>query len=301
MRTHSFSQAGIIVECGTFEKQMGFLKSQFNVITLSEFCRHIENRMPFRKYACLITFDDGWRDNVTHALPVLKKHGLAAVVFLPVNFIGTAKRFWQEELTAILSRIYRLSREGGEQERRLRDLLAGYHMDWILDVPEDEVRDGISKIIQAKKAEQPEAVNEFLRQLSKSVAGNPEGEDIDGFMDWQDVDRMTAEGITFGSHGMDHRILTKIPLAEAGREIAESKKILEEKMRTPVVAFSYPNGDYSPDIVDFVRNNGYQVAFSTKNGYVDSSSDPFALKRINIHNDATKNIPLFLSTILGIF
>lgn len=297
----SFSHEGIIVERSVFDMQMDFLKRKFNVFSISEFCRHLEHRIPFGKHACLITFDDGWKDNFIHSLPVLKKLGLPAVIFLPVNYIGTVRMFWQEELMAAILRIYRITKDDRLQEKRLRDLLAKHRLDEILDVQEGSIREEISRIIQAKKAEPLETVHALIRYLSDAISGGVRGNSVDAFIDWSDVDIMAADGISFGSHGMNHRILTQIPLAEAQREMADSKRILEEKTSAAVPAISYPNGDCNHEIIDAAKAEGYRIAFTTKNGYADMSGEPLAINRINIHTSAADNIPLFLSRILGIF
>lgn len=94
-----FSHPGIVVETETFEKHLRFLCRYFRVVSLDEFKERMITGQPFQDRICLITFDDGWQDNFNEAFPVLERYGLPAVIFLPVGFIGTRKRFWQESLT----------------------------------------------------------------------------------------------------------------------------------------------------------------------------------------------------------
>jgi peptidoglycan/xylan/chitin deacetylase (PgdA/CDA1 family) len=145
-------------------------------------------------------------------------------------------------------------------------------------------------------------IEKMISELSAAagtMVSNKENHDT--FMNWDQIKQMANAGITFGSHTVNHRILTKISAEEAEKEIAESKRNIEDNLKDTVIAFSYPNGNYNKDIIELVKSHGYAVAFSTENGHVSASDDPFTVKRINIHNDVTKNIPMFLSTILGIF
>jgi hypothetical protein len=87
-RLQTASQPGIVVEDKTFAMHMALLKRRFTVLTLDQFADRVTNRRVFGDSCCLITFDDGWIDNFDNALPVLRTHGLPAVIFLPVNFIG---------------------------------------------------------------------------------------------------------------------------------------------------------------------------------------------------------------------
>jgi len=68
-----------------------------------------------------------------------------------------------------------------------------------------------------------------------------------------------------------------------------------------VPTFSYPNGSWSPAVVDTVRECGYRLAFTTQSGPVESADDPLTLRRVNIHEDAAATVPMFLARILGLF
>ena len=108
-------------------------------------------------------------------------------------------------------------------------------------------------------------------------------------------------GINFESHGLTHKILPNLFNDEKHSEISESKKMLEKKLNTHIHAFSFPDGDYDEMCLNVAKDCGYQLAFTTDNGYVEKQQDLFKLNRINIHDNNSKNIPLFYSTILQIF
>src|SRR5688572_8924764 len=69
-RSRCGSHPGIVVDRETFALQMDVLKRQFVVLSLDEFTDRVERRQPFPPSSCLITFDDGWRDTFTNALPI---------------------------------------------------------------------------------------------------------------------------------------------------------------------------------------------------------------------------------------
>jgi peptidoglycan/xylan/chitin deacetylase (PgdA/CDA1 family) len=72
-----------------FAKQMSYLKRHgFNFLTASEMIRHYRQQGEFPARSISITFDDGWKDNYTHAFPVLKKLGIPATIFLVPSVIG---------------------------------------------------------------------------------------------------------------------------------------------------------------------------------------------------------------------
>ncbi len=76
------------VSVNQFKEQIAYLKRNFNVISLDEALSCIRNDYSFHKRTVLITFDDGYKDNLTNAYPILKKYGCKAVLFIPTEYPG---------------------------------------------------------------------------------------------------------------------------------------------------------------------------------------------------------------------
>ncbi len=79
----------ISVSVENFEKQMAYLKNNFNVISLKSLCRNLKQLQALPVDSVAITFDDGYKDNYLNAYPILKKYQLPATVFLISRLIGT--------------------------------------------------------------------------------------------------------------------------------------------------------------------------------------------------------------------
>lgn len=302
VRINTFSHDGIIVNVDTFETHIQYLNKIFNVVTLQEFTEKFIKGASYDKPVCLITFDDGWKDNYIYAYPILKKYDTPAIVFLPANYIDTDNTFWQEGLNRMLIDIYYMGKKGEKYYDRFFKLLNKYDLQYIMNLSEDRLRSSIAEAVNRKKKMLYDEVERMMEDISNNTESLTNGrENCDTFLRWEEIMQMKKDRISFGSHGMNHKILTNLTLSEAEKEIAESKRNIEDNLKDAVIAFSYPNGNYNKDIIELVKSHGYAVAFSTENGHVSASDDPFTVKRINIHNDVTKNIPMFLSTILGIF
>ena len=86
-----------------------------------------------------------------------------------------------------------------------------------------------------------------------------------------------------GAHTVSHPILTALSPADAGREMQDSKRFLEQLLGQAVPLFAYPNGkpgeDYVSASVDVVRNLGFDAAVSTQWGASRTGDDPFQIKR----------------------
>jgi peptidoglycan/xylan/chitin deacetylase (PgdA/CDA1 family) len=89
------------VPTGVFEEQMGLLKEfGYQPVDLDAVLAHYLERRPLTPKAVLITFDDGYRDNLDHAAPVLQKHGYPAVIFVPIGYLDGGRPLPHEEQRA---------------------------------------------------------------------------------------------------------------------------------------------------------------------------------------------------------
>ena len=122
-------------------------------------------------------------------------------------------------------------------------------------------------------------------------------------LSWEQVLKMSGNGIAFGSHTLTHPFLTRIPLKQAQKEICMSKDIIEQKIGTPITTFSYPSGNFDSNIKQIVKEAGYSAAVSTIPGYNSMHVDVHALKRnvIQLQSVYHRLFPLsFLAEMTGV-
>lgn len=101
-------------------------------------------------------------------------------------------------------------------------------------------------------------------------------------MGWDQLREMSAHGVTIGSHTLTHAYLPDVNLERSGREIAESKKTLEQQLGRRIDYLAYPTGGFSDDIKRQAREAGYAAAFTTNRGRDRMNRDLYELKRIRI-------------------
>lgn len=112
---------------------------------------------------------------------------------------------------------------------------------------------------------------------------------LHGIMDWAEIKRLHSSGVTIGAHTKTHRVLTELAPADMRAEVAESKKILEERLGAPVRYFAYPKGVYNEEVIKAVREAGYTAAFGTKKARKLSKEHIFEIRRIPVSaNDKTR-------------
>jgi peptidoglycan/xylan/chitin deacetylase (PgdA/CDA1 family) len=257
-----------VVTTVEFRAQMAALRRCFRVISLDALAAELERGGPEPGAVC-VTFDDGYRDNLQHALPVLEEFGIPATVYLATDFIGTGKLPWYERVldTVRRSRAPRLVLEGTEVDLQLGEGLAratAAHrlLGWLKQF-DPAARDGHIDRVQAE-------------------LGNP-GPASGGLMlDWTEVKELARRGVAIGAHTQSHPILTTVPVETMEAEIAGSKREIEGRLDAPVTLFAYPNGkrgDFDGRVKDVVRRLGFTCAVTTVEGVNTSSQDRFELYR----------------------
>jgi len=106
-----------------------------------------------------------------------------------------------------------------------------------------------------------------------------------GFLNWDDLQAIQDPGIRIGSHGLDHRSLGRMSPSEAGFQVSESKRILEDRLGISVNSLAYPFGtirDYSEGVKADLKRAGYRSACTSVNGVNSKSSDLLELSRTKI-------------------
>ncbi|HWS15455.1 MAG TPA: polysaccharide deacetylase family protein [Candidatus Methylomirabilis sp.] len=289
---------GMRVDPANLERQMACLRKQFHILCLNDLLQHLRDRIPFPPNSCMVTFDDGWKDNYSHAYPVLNRYEVPAVIFLSVGHIGTRKKFWQERIFNALCGIREAARRNPDGPARNRHIPGGINVGELAAWPEGKFREEVREQIRSLKKLSLSRIEPIVEELA-DCAGTPSHDDGESFLSWEDILAMSRGGIDFGSHGMGHEILTNISPEAVLEEARTSKSIIEERIQKSVQAFSYPNGDHDPVVRHCVRECGYQIAFGTSRGFTRHEDDPYSLKRVNVHDDVTPEVPMFLSSILG--
>jgi peptidoglycan/xylan/chitin deacetylase (PgdA/CDA1 family) len=296
----TWSHPGIIVTRDTFDSHVRTLKRFFRVLTLEEFVEGLDRADGFAAPSCLITFDDGWRDTFTEAWPVLRRHDAPAVVFLPVDFIGANRMFWQEELSALLHEAWR-RREDAALRAACERSCAAHDFPSVLDATPGDVRLLIRTRVNALKGRPLTTPRQLIADLRAALGAAADGAlPVDGFMTWDEVRTMHAGRTAFGGHGTSHRLLTTLTADEVRDEATRSRETIGRELGGAPASFSYPNGDWNAGVADAVQTAGYRVSFSTERGIVSGSDDRLSLRRVNMHEDVTRQPPLFLARLVGL-
>ena len=106
----------------------------------------------------------------------------------------------------------------------------------------------------------------------------------DGYLTFPHLKELLAAGMTIGSHGFSHGLLTLLPQEKIIEEFRASKEILERALLSPIQFLSIPRGQDNEKIREIAKNSGYRVICISRAGYIDIKSDACALNRLFLRN-----------------
>ncbi|MHB8418058.1 MAG: polysaccharide deacetylase family protein [Myxococcales bacterium] len=256
-----------VLDARAFEAHCAFLARHANVVPLREVIHCLAENEPLPPKAVALTFDDGFRGVLELALPALKKHRLAAAVFVVTGLCGTERWLWPFEVEEMV-RVHGapgVCRGSGDPiiERLGRENLVPLYAAFAL--------------VEYLKRLPPGRLAPILGRLRDRA---PVDLDEDNrFLTWAEVRALASEGVEVGSHTASHAILPTLLDEEVEREVSESKAALSQQLGAPPAFFCYPNGNLSPSSRAIVQRH-HAAALATRPGENFPGGDLYALKRI---------------------
>ncbi|HUF70779.1 MAG TPA: polysaccharide deacetylase family protein [Longimicrobiales bacterium] len=263
-----------------FTRQIDWLRRHYDIVDLDSGLARLERNALDRPTAC-ITFDDGYRNNRTVALPILAQHNAPATIFLVTGMIGTDRLLWTVALETAFRRSTLNRIDLGVIGLGLRSLEK--HADRQATA---------SAVVRALKTLTPRSRNPILAWLHTSLGGGTDNPpDEFRMMDWDDVRTMEATGlIAFGAHTANHEIVARLDDVELDVEIGQSVADIRANVRRPSRTFAYPNGgpnDFDPRSAGVLERLGARWALTTIAGLNSPGTDPFRIRRITVENHTT--------------
>jgi peptidoglycan/xylan/chitin deacetylase (PgdA/CDA1 family) len=261
-----------------FRVQMDYAAEHFHPVTLEQVAAALDGGPRLPRRALLVTFDDGYRDNLVSALPIMAERGIPMTVFLATSFVGGNCAFpWDFAAycfhhTARSSAVLPVAGEASWSSAREREQALGCWLEALKRLPDETRAEAIAAL--------PECLGVTVPR--DAFAGL--------CLDWGEVRAMAAAGVAFGAHTQEHPILTRVPPERARREVAGSKHRLEAELGTPVSAFAYPNGgraDVDPSTVRLLDEAGFRLGFTLLPGPErpgPASRSPLTLRRVYVHH-----------------
>ncbi len=260
-----------------FENQMRFLSEKFHVVSIKEVLEAKERRQIPKKPLAAITFDDGYRDNLQVAYPILKRYALPATFFLATGSIGNKEPMWT-------SRVEAMFKDAPNSKLILQTLspprdfeLAGDHERLKACY---EIKNEMKRVPESQRL----LILEELERKTSFASSNYRETESE-MLSWEEVRQLAQDPLVeIGSHSVSHRMFANLSLEELRSELAESKKKIEAEIEREVHFLSYPGNSYNRDVERCAKEAGYKAAFVVNQSFSSFDEDPFSLKRVHVED-----------------
>lgn len=250
----------------------------YDVISMDDVVTRLRARPGTRPFAVL-TFDDGYRDNLDVAMPILWRKGLPWTIFVVEDYLGGKGRLWWIELEKAIASLDRIETNVGARivqiaARSLAQKKAAFRSMRILlhaaaEMDRNRCLDGLCA----------EAGLDCAGTVSANCAG------------WAEIEAVArSSDITIGSHTLHHSALARCADPAAASEIGESKSIMEARLEREVKHIAFPHGDVASAgqrESALAAACGYETAWTTRPGHLFTADSAMthALPRVSMNGD----------------
>jgi len=235
-----------------FREQMRLVKRRFHPLRFDELASLLEAGRPLPRNAVIVTFDDGYDDNYRVAFPILRDLDMPATFFVSTRHIDSGMPYAYDWLVHMLC-VTRADTVDLPEVNFRHAIPVG------LAQRRELAADLLDELKWLDDAQQGAIIARLEREWSMPRTPHPDCRP----MTWTQLAEMDAAGMEIGSHGVSHRMLAKLPAADLHEEVFESKRMLEQQLKRPAAAISYPVGGsnaYNGQVIAAVESAGYKMA-----------------------------------------
>jgi peptidoglycan/xylan/chitin deacetylase (PgdA/CDA1 family) len=240
-----------------FDQQVGFLKKSYSLVSPDEAMDLIHGRV-FTKDTCvLITFDDGYRDCLDLALPVLKRHNAKAVFFLVSQYAEHQPTPWWDQV-AFQAKL-----------ARGKSIVLTYPATIEISFRETHFDRGLKQLLDLYKSPATLDSERFINELIQSVGAPQQLHNQRLLLNWQEAKLMRSEGMEIGLHSNSHAVMSKLTEADQLDDIKSGLELMTERLGISPRMFAYPDGrisSFTDGTSQIVKSLGLEVAFSFYGG-----------------------------------
>ena len=286
------------LDVGLFRQQIAFFKEKFSIVTMEKVLECVEGHYELPDNALLLTFDDGYIDNYTFAFPILEENHLQGSFFIPGKTFAEHKLLDVNKIHYILAAV--------KIEEIYHDLLQrmDHYRGCEFDYPSNQ--ELIAEYAKANRYDTGEtifvkrmlqtALPEHLRnQISselfkKYINVSEEQLAYELYMSDEQIRLMKRHGMFIGIHGYDHYWLGNLPVEQMHADITKALEVMDEFIDRKRWVMNYPYGNYSEDVLQYVRREGAILGLTTQVAIADLGLyEPLKLPRFDCNDFPPKS------------
>jgi peptidoglycan/xylan/chitin deacetylase (PgdA/CDA1 family) len=261
--------AWVALRKSDFLAQMEMLRGSYDIVSLDD---ALAPAPPGARPRAVLTFDDGEIGLFDHLLPIVQAKDIPVTVYIATAHIETGTAYW-------FDRVMNALQTAGETQIALDGLGA-----WQIGPARGKARWAqISAVLEALKTAPTQARDRLADQVVTQA-----GPMADNFTPLQpmsvpQLQELAADPrITIGAHSHGHELLDQLPTKEAKASIARSRDLLVAWTGREIRHFAYPNGNYTPELMNALDALGFASATILEDRLVQKDAPAQALPRIGI-------------------
>ena len=264
-----------------FKEQITYLKKNFTIVTMEKVIDITTRGGHLPDNSMLLTFDDGYIDNFTNILPILKQHKLQGSFFIPgktftedvlldvnkIHFIlaSASEKEIVEDLFILLNNLRDIYSDIPDNDKLYKTYAIADRFDTagivfikriLQTVLKEELRNKISSILFEKYVGLPE--NYFAREL---------------YMNRDQIRFMRDEGMFIGLHGYDHYWLANLSEDKMKKDIDKALEVMDEFIDKDNWVMNYPYGNYNLNVIEYIKTKGCKLGLTTEVGRANLEKD----------------------------
>lgn len=228
-----------------------------DIVSLDEALARLAGSRRGRPFVVL-TFDDAYRDNLQHALPILRKHEAPFTLYVPTAFVDGVGQLWWQAIEDVIARqeAVAFSEDGETEYVETRTL--------------PQKKEAFDRLYwRLRKLPEPERLA-LLTDFTAAYGYDLRKQCHDLIMNWQELRQFAGEPLcTIGAHTVHHYELAKLPLEQARNEMVQSVEVIEAQFGIRPAHFSYPLGgplSCGPREYALAGELGFRSAVTTRPG-----------------------------------
>ena len=276
-----------------FRSQIEFFKEKFNIVCMDQVLDALHSGLSLPENALLLTFDDGYIDNYTCVFPILNEFKLSGCFFIPAKTFSTHKLLDVNKIHYILACAD--EKKLVEDVKAQMDYYRGQEFDYV-STEELYHNYAIANRLDTKdtifiKRMLQTVLPERLRTIissnlfEKYVGITEEQLAYELYMSEDQINMMKRNGMHIGVHGYDHYWLGNLPVKQMKNDIDKALEIMDRFIDKKRWSMNYPYGSYNQDVLDYIKEKGAQVGFTTEVRVADIKLDsPFEIPRLDCND-----------------
>ncbi len=271
--SHLSVTPGFLDETLTTVSELGY-----EFVTMDEAIARIFAGKSGGKPFVAITLDDGYRDNLTEALPVFEKHAAPFTLYIAPGLIDGTTTLWWDAVEAVVS-----------DNAAVTVPETGGTISLECTTPRKKIFANCIVSEHLTKNVEEERVSDIARILALEYGIDADEHRRNVLMNWQEIAEISRHPLcTIGAHSLNHFNLRRLETEAARREIEEGRAVLEDRLGLEILHMAYPYG-YAEAAgqreVELVREAGFVSAVTTRHGVIQREHADYlhVLPRISIN------------------